>query len=149
MVQLKLQGMTHSCSPAHSCPQTSALAWLTRSRWNAFLPIVPSVGKYQVSPFRCLCSLALVSEMKLPRFIEGNPIWFYKGQIAGQKIHSNSVFLALQKPVYVKKGKKEWENEGTFSFFSNLYWNIVDLQCVSFRCTAKWFHYTYILIHIS
>ena len=37
-------------------------------------------------------------------------------------------------------------------FFKNLfYWTIVDLQhCVSFRCTANWFCYTYvyILFHI-
>ena len=34
-----------------------------------------------------------------------------------------------------------------------LYWNIVDLQCVSFRCTPKWiscpYKYTYICIYIS
>ena len=28
-----------------------------------------------------------------------------------------------------------------------LYWIIVDLQCVSFKCTTKWFSYTY--IHVS
>ena len=38
------------------------------------------------------------------------------------------------------------------TFFFNLifisYWSIVDLQCyVSFRCTAKWFSYTYTYIH--
>ena len=27
-------------------------------------------------------------------------------------------------------------------------WNIVDLQCVSFRCTTKWFSYTYICIFL-
>ena len=39
--------------------------------------------------------------------------------------------------------------QSTESFFFNLifilYWSIVDLQyCVSFRCTAKFFGYTYI-----
>ena len=31
-------------------------------------------------------------------------------------------------------------------FFFN--WNIVDLQCVSFRCTAKWVSHTHICAHI-
>ena len=32
--------------------------------------------------------------------------------------------------------------------FYNFVWSIVDLQCcVSFRCTAKWFKYTYTYIH--
>ena len=32
--------------------------------------------------------------------------------------------------------------------FFKFYWIIVDLQCcVSFRCTAKWFSYTYTYIH--
>ena len=37
--------------------------------------------------------------------------------------------------------------ETIFNFF---YWSIVDLQCVNFCCTAKWFSYTciYILFHI-
>ena len=35
-------------------------------------------------------------------------------------------------------------------FFNLFYWSIVDLQCVNFWCTAKWFSYTYIcfLFHI-
>ena len=33
--------------------------------------------------------------------------------------------------------------------FKKFYWRIVDLQCcVSFRCTAKWFSYTYINTYI-
>ena len=32
----------------------------------------------------------------------------------------------------------------TYSFLKKFYWSIFDLQCcVSFRCTAKWFSYTY------
>ena len=35
-----------------------------------------------------------------------------------------------------------------FSFFK-YYWCIVDLQCcLSFRCSAKWFRYMYVCIHI-
>ena len=34
-----------------------------------------------------------------------------------------------------------------FNLIFILYWGIVDLQCcVSFRCTAKWFNYTYTYI---
>ena len=29
------------------------------------------------------------------------------------------------------------------------YWSIVDLQCVSFRCTVEWFSYTHIYPHLS
>ena len=47
-----------------------------------------------------------------------------------------------------------WRNLSLFMFsfcynFRNifiLYWTLVDLQCVSFRYTAKWFSYTYIYI---
>ena len=28
------------------------------------------------------------------------------------------------------------------------YWSIVDLQCVSFRCTAKWFRYIYMYVKV-
>ena len=47
---------------------------------------------------------------------------------------SKQPIISLQNPAY------------SFSFF--FFWSIVDLQyCVSFRCTAKWFHiYTYICI---
>ena len=34
-------------------------------------------------------------------------------------------------------------------FFSNFYWNKVDLQCVSFRCTEKWFIYISDSFHYS
>ena len=29
------------------------------------------------------------------------------------------------------------------------YWSIVDLQCISFRCPAKWFSYIYIFIKLN
>ena len=34
-----------------------------------------------------------------------------------------------------------------FFFLINFHWSIVDLHCVSLRCTAKWFGYTYTYIH--
>ena len=38
-----------------------------------------------------------------------------------------------------------WNTSLFFSLFFFLNWSIVDLQCcVSFRCKAKWFRYTYI-----
>ena len=45
-----------------------------------------------------------------------------------------------------------WATLGTpgqvLFFFNKLYWHIVDLRCwISFRCTAKWFIYTYTYVH--
>ena len=40
-----------------------------------------------------------------------------------------------------------WSKIST-SHFKKFYWSIVDLQCcVGFRCTAKWFHYSYTNMH--
>ena len=36
---------------------------------------------------------------------------------------------------------------GLYFFIVNN-WNIVDLQCVNFKCTAKWFSYIYIYIYM-
>lgn len=100
-------------------------------------PQSPLLENIKCHPSDACAHSLLYLKPSCPAFTEGNPIPFYTVQIAGQKTDSNSVFLALQQPVYVKKGKKEWENEGTFSFFFNLYWNIVDLRCVSFRCQER------------
>ena len=45
-----------------------------------------------------------------------------------------------------------WLKYTIFFFFSFIlfffYWSIDGLQCVSFRCTAKWFSYAYMYVYI-
>ena len=47
-----------------------------------------------------------------------------------------------------KATKRHYKWNDLYNLIFILYWSIVDLQCyLSFRCTEKWFSYTYTYIH--
>ena len=53
----------------------------------------------------------------------------------------------MEGSISYQTNKPDYHTSGSL-FFKNVYWGIADLQgCVSFRCTAKWFGYTYTYIH--
>ena len=67
---------------------------------------------------------------------------FFMGMLISQLLVQSSVYCVSEVMLHLYKLLK-------VSFFILiLYWGIVDEQCcVSFRCTAKWFSYTYTCIY--
>ena len=60
----------------------------------------------------------------------------------------SSKYFSPPLPSFCLSNLKFYSSLHSFKKVFILYWTIVDLQCwVSFRCTAKWFSYTYTYIH--
>ena len=66
--------------------------------------------------------------------------WSYQGQ------NTNLYLIELNQEIWLAP-EVELDFQ-SFLFFNHFYWNIGDLQCcISFKCTSKWFVYTYTCIH--
>ena len=83
------------------------------------------------------CFISLIN-LPITKSFQNKQICLYSCQVLGEVAQA---YYRIQYLFATLKGSN------FFSLTSILYWGIVYLQCVSFRCTAKWFSYTYTNIH--